>query len=68
MTIAERRTSRSMDDLDGPEVAEAIYTELFRGYPFNPDDIPYALDAAVKGMRARGLPPSRWATYVHMGV
>ncbi|THH02740.1 hypothetical protein EW026_g148 [Hermanssonia centrifuga] len=61
-------TMWSMDDLDGPEVAEAIYTELFRGYPFNPDDIPYALDAAVKGMRARGLPPSRWATYVHMGV
>ncbi|PSR90706.1 hypothetical protein PHLCEN_2v4855 [Hermanssonia centrifuga] len=61
-------TMWSMDDLDGPEVAEAIYTELFRGSPFNPDDIPYALDAAVKGMRARGLPPSRWATYSHMGV
>ncbi|PSS35398.1 hypothetical protein PHLCEN_2v1553 [Hermanssonia centrifuga] len=55
-------TMWNMDDLDGPEVAKAIYTELFKGGPFNPDDIPYALDAAVQTMRSRGLPPSRWAT------
>ncbi|THG93015.1 hypothetical protein EW026_g8096 [Hermanssonia centrifuga] len=61
-------TMWTMDDLDGPEVAKAIYTELFKGGPFNPDDVPYALDAVVRGMRARKLPPSRWATYVHMGV
>ncbi|PSR70839.1 hypothetical protein PHLCEN_2v13280 [Hermanssonia centrifuga] len=61
-------TMWTMDDLDGPEVAKAIYTELFKGGPFNPDDVPYALDAVVRSMRARKLPPSRWATYVHMGV
>ncbi|THH00829.1 hypothetical protein EW026_g1760 [Hermanssonia centrifuga] len=57
-----------MDDLDGPEVAKTIYKELFKGGPFDPDDVPYALDAAVQSLRARKLPPSRWATYIHMGV
>ncbi|PSR75549.1 hypothetical protein PHLCEN_2v9029 [Hermanssonia centrifuga] len=61
-------TMWNMYDLDGPEVAKVIYAELFKGGPFNPDDIPYALDAAGQSMRTRGLPPSRWATYVRMGV
>ncbi|THH02745.1 hypothetical protein EW026_g147 [Hermanssonia centrifuga] len=61
-------TMWTTDDLDGPEVADAIYTEFFKGGIFNPDDIPYALDAAVQSMRSRGLPPSRWATYIHTGV
>ncbi len=67
-TVTEHCDFRTTDDLDGPEVADAIYTEFFKGGIFNPDDIPYALDAAVQSMRSRELPPSRWATYIHTGV
>jgi hypothetical protein len=50
-----------MGDVDGPFVAEAIYEE-----PFSVEDdvldfnvVPYALDKAVRILRANGLEPSR---------
>lgn len=59
-----------MDDVDGPVIAKFIYEELFRGRVevLDPDAIPYALDLAVRSLRARGLAASRWAPYVHFGV
>ena len=59
-----------MDDLDGPVVAKTVYEELFRGGPevLDLDSIPYALDLAVRKLRAKGLAASRWAPYVHFGV
>lgn len=59
-----------MNDADGPVVAEAIYRALYEGDSefLDPEVIPYALDGAVSTLRARGLPPSRWAPYVHMGI
>lgn len=59
-----------MDDLDGPVVAETIYTELFSTAApgMDPDTIPYALDLAVQKLRDRGLSASRWASYVHIGL
>lgn len=59
-----------MGDKDGPEVAVCVYKELFAtsGEYFDPDTIPYALDAAVQELRLKGCHPSRWATYVHLGV
>jgi hypothetical protein len=59
-----------MNDNDGPEVATAVYQDLFRvktKVP-DPDTIPRALDAATRNMRKQGLHPSRWATYIHMGI
>jgi hypothetical protein len=61
-----------MRDLEGPDVAESIYSALFKddgssGF-LDPDDIPYALDEAVQKLRASGLDPSFWATYVHIGI
>jgi len=59
-----------MNDIDGPLVAKTIYTQLFAGEPeyLDPDTVPYALDDAVQMLRKSGLPPSRWAPYVHFGV
>ena len=68
---SDRRASlRSMDDLDGPIVAKTIYEELFhsRAEILDPAAIPYALDSAVRKLRAKGLASSRWAPYVHLGV
>jgi hypothetical protein len=59
-----------MNDLDGPEVATLVYQILFAEKTKlpHPDIIPRALDAATRNMRERGIHPSRWATYIHMGV
>jgi hypothetical protein len=59
-----------MDDVDGPLVAKIVYERLFAGHSdfLDPETIPWALDAAVQTLRSRGLPPSRWACYVHVGA
>jgi hypothetical protein len=53
-------------------VAESIYSALFKAgdlsEDLNPDDVPYALDNAVRKLRESGLDPSFWATYVHIGI
>jgi CHAT domain-containing protein len=60
----------SMEDVDGPIVARSVYKDLFQGDSdfLNPDDIPYALDAAVQKLKQAHPDPSRWAPYVHLGV
>ncbi|KAF8951200.1 CHAT domain-containing protein [Flammula alnicola] len=61
---------RTMNDNDGPEVARSIYEELFK-HPYqvlDPDVVPYALDAAVQKLQKKGVHPSRWATYIHVGI
>jgi hypothetical protein len=61
-----------MRDFEGPVVADSIYSTLLKdddGAEYlNPDDIPYALDDAVRKLRLSGLDPSFWATYVHIGI
>jgi hypothetical protein len=59
-----------MDDVDGPLVAKIVYERLFAGNSdcLDPEIIPWALDAAVRKLRHMGLPPSRWACYVHVGT
>jgi hypothetical protein len=61
-----------MGDMDGPVIAESIYSTLFRDDQqseyLDPDDIPYALDEAVQKLRRSDLDPSFWATYIHMGI
>jgi hypothetical protein len=61
-----------MRDVEGPDVAESIYSAVFRSEKYmeyiDPDDVPYALDEAVQKLRASGLDPSFWATYVHIGI
>jgi hypothetical protein len=58
---------RLMHDADGPQVARHFYERLLESDQLDLDDIPYALDAAVCMLREAGVPPSRWALFVHMG-
>jgi hypothetical protein len=56
-----------MNDEDGPAVARRVYQTLFEKETLDLDDIPYALDDAVRMLREAGVPASRWALFVHMG-
>lgn len=59
-----------MNDYDGPLVAKTVYSALYSGDSefINLDDIPYALDDAVKKLQAQKVHVSRWALYVHFGA
>jgi hypothetical protein len=57
-----------MGDEDGPTVARKVYATLFAQDSISAEDVPYALDAAVQDLRWSGLPPSRWATFIHLGA
>jgi hypothetical protein len=67
--IADRQffPPRLMHDADGPQVARHFYERLLETDQLDLDDIPYALDAAVCILREAGVPPSRWAPFIHMG-
>jgi hypothetical protein len=56
-----------MHDEDGPKVARRVYEGLFEREQLDLDDVPYALDDAVQMLREAGVPPARWALFVHMG-
>jgi hypothetical protein len=57
-----------MGDQDGPILTKTIYEALFAKEVIDADVVPYALDQAVRELRNRGVPPERWATFVHMGI
>jgi hypothetical protein len=59
---------RAMNDADGPRMAKLFYERLFADDFITLDAIPYALDYAVAELRTSGVPPMRWATFVHMGA
>lgn len=67
---SDRRHRRTMDDVDGPIVAKAVYERLFGGEDdyIDLEVVPHALDSAVRLLSDRGVRPSRWAPYVHIGV
>jgi hypothetical protein len=57
-----------MHDEDGPAVAKQFYQKLLRNKTIDVDSIPYALDGAVTALLKSGVPPERWATFIHMGA
>ncbi|KAF8153581.1 CHAT domain-containing protein, partial [Mycena galopus ATCC 62051] len=62
-------TMWSMDDQDGPLVAEMVYSRLFRnGRQPQANDTAEALQFAVNELRARKIPYERWIPFIHMGV
>jgi hypothetical protein len=57
-----------MEDVDGPQVAKLFYEKLFSEEVLTLEAIPYAIDYAVSELRKSGMPPKRWATFIHMGA
>jgi hypothetical protein len=57
-----------MNDADGPLVAKLFYERLFAEDVITLDAIPFALGYAVTELRKCGVPPERWATFVHIGA
>lgn len=50
--------------MNGPDVSETIYSELFRGDTtvldtLDPDVVPYALDLAMQKLRVKGASETR---------
>jgi CHAT domain-containing protein len=59
----------SMNDQDGPLVAKAFYSHLFRdGRQPQATDAAPALHLAVKELRNRNVQYERWIPFIHMGV
>ncbi|KAJ7493869.1 CHAT domain-containing protein [Mycena latifolia] len=62
-------TMWSMNDLDGPLVADIVYSHLFRNRQQpQASDAAEALHMAVKELRTRKVPYERWVPFIHMGV
>jgi hypothetical protein len=59
---------RAMADQDGPFVAKAFYEKLFENKIIGPDTVAHALHHAIMMLRKSGVPPERWATFIHMGA
>ncbi|KAJ6563290.1 CHAT domain-containing protein [Mycena vulgaris] len=59
----------SMNDSDGPLVAESVYSHIFRdGREPQASDAAEALQLAVKGLKARKVKYERWIPFIHMGI
>jgi hypothetical protein len=56
-----------MQDDDGPKVAQSVYESLLKRDALALDDVPYALDEAVRRLRNEGIPAANWSTYIHVG-
>ncbi|KAJ6591216.1 CHAT domain-containing protein [Mycena vulgaris] len=58
-----------MNDLDGPLVAEIVYSHIFRGgQQPRATDAAEALHLAVQELKRRKIPYERWIPFIHMGV
>ncbi|KAJ6496873.1 CHAT domain-containing protein [Mycena vulgaris] len=59
----------SMNDRDGPLVAEKVYSHLFReGQQPQASDTAEALQLAVEELKAQKVPYERWIPFIHMGI
>jgi CHAT domain-containing protein len=62
-------TMWSMNDADGPLVAESVYSYLFwDGQQPQASDAADALRLAVEKLKAEKVPFERWIPFIHMGV
>jgi CHAT domain-containing protein len=61
-------TFRSIWDNDGPAVARVFYKALLAERVIDADAVAYALDEAVSELRSKGVSPSRWAPFIHVGA
>lgn len=60
-------TMWSILDDDGPFVADAFYSHMFRRDCVDTKDAALALHMAVGKLRAKGAPLVRWVPFIHFG-
>ncbi|KAJ7276790.1 hypothetical protein C8J57DRAFT_1310434, partial [Mycena rebaudengoi] len=59
----------SMEDEDGPIVAETVYSHLLgSGKRPQASEAAKALQLAVRKMRDAGVPYERWVPFIHLGI
>ncbi|KAJ6570448.1 hypothetical protein DFH09DRAFT_1153584 [Mycena vulgaris] len=58
----------TMEDEDGPLVAELVYSHLFRNNQPQASDAAEALKLAVNELRKRNVSYERWIPFIHIGV
>lgn len=59
----------SINDADGPVVAQSVYSRIFvEGQTPTASRTAEALHFAIKDLRMRGAPPHRWAPFIHIGI
>ena len=61
-------TMWSIQDNDGPKVADEVYAELFKDGKADYTRAPYALHCAVQKLRLDGAPFLSWMPFIHMGA
>ena len=61
-------TMWSMQDQDGPVVADIVYAELMKDGKADHTRAAHALHKAVQKLRSSGRPFLEWMPFVHMGV
>jgi hypothetical protein len=71
-------TYRSIYDVDGPEIMDTFYENLFEAKDSTSTNPPQphldamqaarALHLAVAKLRAKGVPFVRWVPFVHLGI
>jgi CHAT domain-containing protein len=61
-------TMWSMNDEDGPIVAEIVYSYLFRKGQPQAREAAEALQLAVKELKNQKVPYERWVPFIHIGV
>jgi hypothetical protein len=68
MIVKLTQIHRAMGDEDGPALAEWFYEKLMSHETIDADTTAYALDSAVRKLRAKVPSPKRWAQFVHLGA
>jgi CHAT domain-containing protein len=59
----------TMSDADGPALANAVYSHLFRNTEQpKVTEVAEALQVAVVGLRKQGISHRRWVPFIHIGV
>ncbi|KAF8896414.1 CHAT domain-containing protein [Infundibulicybe gibba] len=62
-------TMWSINDQDGPPVAEAVYNHTWgQGKVPSVTDTAEALHLAVNKLRNQNVPPHRWVPFIHIGI
>ena len=61
-------TMWSIQDEDGPKVADEVYAEMLKDGKADYTRAPYALHNAIQKLRSAGAPFLSWMPFIHMGA